>query len=78
MRDKHAVTIIEHGAKAGRFFARCAEPGCPFEITRPRSWAVIAAEVTEHQHHTAGPASPCDWVGHQSAIDEAGFCPVCQ
>lgn len=24
------------------------------------------------------PASECDWPGHESAVDEAGFCPVCQ
>lgn len=24
------------------------------------------------------PAAACDWPGHASAADEAGFCPVCQ
>lgn len=24
------------------------------------------------------PADQCDWPGHQSAMDEEGFCPVCQ
>lgn len=24
------------------------------------------------------PASECGWVGHVEAVQEAGFCPVCQ
>lgn len=24
------------------------------------------------------PESECDWEGHARAVDEAGFCPVCQ
>lgn len=42
--------------------------------------ATEAAPVTATEATTEPATEPfvCDWDGHQSAMDEHGFCPVCQ
>lgn len=55
----------------------CRRPYCatPFNTK-------VEREVHEHKptdlHLKHGMDFLCDWEGHANAIDEAGFCPVCQ
>lgn len=39
------VTVVEHGARAGAFFARCV---CGWEVTRPKRWDGIVRAAENH------------------------------
>lgn len=38
----------------------------------------LAAVIAQRLPAPPAPEPPCTWVGHESATDEHGYCPVCQ
>lgn len=58
----------------------CRRPYCAVPFTTPEKRDAHESDATKHRRpeQQADPKFLCDWEGHADAIEEAGFCPVCQ
>jgi len=56
----------------------CRRPYCAAPVLGEAARAEHEADSTKHQKQEGPMEFICEWEGHATAIDEAGFCPVCQ
>lgn len=58
----------------------CRRPYCAVPFTSTEARDKHEKDATRHTkpEQKADPTYLCDDPGHADAIDEAGFCPVCQ